>query len=278
MTEEHGMVTKRIYLYPDVSDDAYMDAYFLAPTRPNQTRGVVVVVQGGAYWKTTFRETEPVALAFAAAGYHAVTLKYRFLPHRYPAPLADLAVCVKTLRENAAAWGIDPDRIILCGFSAGAHLCGALGVHWHTRELAALVGASNERIRPDRMILGYPVITAGQYTHQPSMDNLCGDDADARARMSLEHWVSVQTPPTFLWHTVADEHVPVQNSLLFAQALAEHGVSFEMHIYPEGRHGMCLANRLSSEGDPTRENKTCAGWLTLALDWLGRAYETGEET
>ncbi len=264
------MLVKRVFLHADTPDDAYMDAYLLAPTRPKQKRGVVIVVQGGAYWKTTFRETEPVALAFAGAGYHAVTLKYRFLPHRYPAPLVDLAACVSLLRENEEAWGIDPDRIILCGFSAGAHLCAALGVHWNTAELAALAGVPTARMRVNRMILGYPVITAGSYTHAPSMDNLCGEDAAAREKMSLENHVSVHTPPTFLWHTAADEHVPVQNSLMFAQALAAHGVPFELHIYPNGRHGMCLANELSSEGDPTREDAACAGWLELALAWLKR--------
>lgn len=260
----------RVPLYDTQQDEAYFDAYLLAPTMPQQRRSVVVVVQGGAYWKTTFRETEPVALAFCGAGYHVATLRYRFLPHRFPMPLLDLANTVRILRQNADAWGIDPEQIILCGFSAGGHLCAALGVHWNSPFLAQLMRENAAAFRPNRMILCYPVITAGALTHGPSMDNLCGDDAEARALMSLEHHVTADTPQTFLWHTVADEHVPVANSLMFASALTQHNISYEMHIYPKGRHGLCLASELSSEGDETRVQPECQAWFRLALDWLKR--------
>ncbi len=88
--------------------------------------------------------------------------------------------------------------------------------------------------------------------------------------MSLENQVTSDTPPTFLWHTVTDEHVPVANSLMFASALSQHNISYEMHIYPKGRHGLCLASELSSEGDNTRVQLECQSWFRLALDWLKR--------
>lgn len=111
---------------------------------------------------------------------------------------------------------------LVCGFSAGGHLAASLGVHW--RELGLP--------RPDGMILGYPVITAGKYAHCGSIQNLAGSDDPGW--YSLETQVTADTPPAFFWHTVTDPEVPVQNSLLLAGALSAAGVRYEMHLYPAG--------------------------------------------
>jgi dipeptidyl aminopeptidase/acylaminoacyl peptidase len=116
------------------------------------------------------------------------------------------------------------------------------------------------------MILAYPVISSGKYCNKLSFLMLLGDKADdekARRSVSLELQVDDNTSPTFIWHTRNDPGVPVENSLLFASALAEHGIPFEMHIYPEGPHGMSLATDVVGSPDPY-----VATWFSSAVRWI----------
>lgn len=114
------------------------------------------------------------------------------------------------------------------------------------------------------MILGYPVITSGEFAHRGSFINLLGDRYEEdRALTSLENQVSADTPPTFLWHTWDDACVPVENSLLLATALRKNGVPTELHILPSGPHGLSLA---TAETGVVQE--ACAGWPDWAARWL----------
>ena len=123
--------------------------------------------------------------------------------------------------------------------------------------------------RPDAMILCYPVITSGEFAHRGSINNLLGGEADEKLlhEVSLEHHVSEKTPPAFIWHTLNDSIVPAENSLLFANALRKRNIPFELHIYPEGPHGLSLATKETDE-----ENRMVrphvATWLRLCTEWL----------
>ncbi len=262
-------------LHFPLSEDgrSYVDVNLLEPFPWIQKRGLVLVVPGGAYMKYTPREGEPVALRFAALGYHTAVLRYRFFPDRHPVPVTDLANAVALIRKNAEDWGIDKKDITICGFSAGGHLCATLGVHWDKPFLHELTGVPGGLVRPDRMILCYPVITTGEYAHKPSIDYLCGDDTKALEFLSLENHVTRMSPPTFLWHTADDPHVPPQNSLLFAEALSRSQVPYALHIYPHGAHGLALADELTCNGNPDFINPVCQSWFQLATEWL----KTGEK-
>ena len=130
---------------------------------------------------------------------------------------------------------------MVCGFSAGAHLCGSLCVHWQDVEDNGYTGISN---RPNGAILSYPVITSGEFSHRDSFNALLGDypSEEELEYMSLEKQVTEKTPPVFLWQTATDELVPVENSYLMAMALKKAGISFEHHVFPKGIHGLSLAN------------------------------------
>jgi acetyl esterase/lipase len=232
-------------------------------------RPAVLVLPGGGYGFTSPREGEPIALKFASAGFHAFVLHYRVSPNRHPKPLLDASRAVHIIREKADAWNIVPDKIIVCGFSAGGHLAASLGVHWDKAFLSGIPGLAAGRNKPFALILGYPVISSGPNAHQGSFKNLLGGDApkELYELMCLDRHVGPQTPPAFLWHTQADAAVPVENSLLFAGALQKAGLPFELHIYPDGPHGLSLADEETAHA-VSHIVPRVQSWMQLAVTWL----------
>ena len=207
-------------------------------------RPAMLVVPGGGYAMVSPTEGEIVAKRFFEAGYQTFVLTYttnmfRIAPlHRQP--LEDISRAVRCIRKHAEEWNIRRDRITCCGFSAGAHLVGSLAVHYREQEESEPEISS----RPDAVILCYPVITSGEKAHRESFELLLGQDASEEqlAWASLENHVTSDTPPAFLWQTITDELVPVENSILYAKACRKAGVSCELHLFMEGRHGLSLAN------------------------------------
>ena len=266
-----------IVLWPEVvsgcgDEDANVPTLQVFVRESAVSRPAVLIVPGGGYRFVSPREGEPVALRFAAAGFNAFVLSYRYAPNRHPLPLQDASRALTLIRDNAEAWSVQPDAVAVCGFSAGGHLAASLAVH-HDKPFA--IGEPLKQPgynRPDALVLSYPVITSGEYAHSGSFRHLLGDTPDAaqRSLLSLEKHVSGDMPPTFLWHTAADKSVPAQNSLLFAFALAESCVPYELHIYPEGRHGLSLADKETnreSGADPH-----VATWFDLSVEWLQKVF------
>ena len=238
---------------------------------PQKRRPAVLICPGGGYAFCSPREAEPVALRFVALGFHAFVVWYRTAPSRFPAPQQDAAAALAHIRRCADDWYVDPDRIAILGFSAGGHLAGSLGALWHHADLWEPLGLTPEQVRPNAMVLCYPVITGGEWAHRGSFDNLTGTtDAARHPAYSVDGWVTEHCPPTFLWHTFTDGSVPVQNSLLMAQALAKHGIAAELHIYPNGGHGASLCSDLTThEGtEDTHTIPEAQGWPELAARFL----------
>ncbi len=238
-------------------------------------RPLVLICPGGAYWYTSPREAEPIALAFANMGYHSAVLHYSTHPGaHYPVALTEVAASVKLLREHAEEWHIDREKILVLGFSAGGHLAASYGCFWKEPFVAEEVGVADpEELRPNGMILGYPVITSGEFAHQGSIEALLGDRyEEMKEQMSLEKRVNGDFPPTFLWHTFADGSVPVENSLLLVSALRKAGIPTEFHMYPDGGHGLSLANETTisvwgKEFQPQAET-----WIDLVRAWMKYHY------
>lgn len=239
-------------------------------------RPVVVICPGGGYRGTSDREAEPIALQYLSMGYHAAVLRYSTQPARFPEALRQLAATIALLRKNAEAWHIDPNKILVQGFSAGGHLAASLGVFWKDPIAWAEIADTAQMVRPNGLLLGYPVITSGEKGHQDSFRNLLGRDysnSEKLTAMSLERQVTEDTPPTFLWHTATDNDVPVENSLLFFSALKEKGIPVEMHIYTTGQHGLALATEESMTPDGSCVQPECKSWITLAHDWIRYTFE-----
>lgn len=209
----------------------------------NVLRPAVLICPGGAYAWISEREAEPVAASFLAAGCNAYVLSYTVAESgRFPCALIEAFEAIRLIRGNASDSHSDPNRIWICGFSAGGHLAASAGILWNHPFVRGL-GFPDGKHRPDGMILGYPVITSGTFSHRESIRNLLGESANEEtlALNSLERQVTGDVPPTFLWHTAADQSVPVQNSLFLADALIRHRVETEVHIYPRGEHGLSTA-------------------------------------
>ena len=268
-----------IYKKMEIEIDGYKEkgelyTYFLdnsVEMHPNRKRRTVVICPGGGYAMTSDREAEPIAMQYLAKGYHAVILRYSVDPARYPTALLQLAKSVAYLREHAEEYHIDKDKIVVQGFSAGAHLAASLGVFWKKEFITKALGVDSEMVRPNGMILSYPVITSGEFAHRGSFECLLGEDCynvEKRREQSLELQVSKDTPPTFLWHTVTDDCVPVENSLLFFHALRKYRIPVEMHLYPIGGHGLSLANEETSHADGGCVQKECQSWFELACRWM----------
>lgn len=248
-------------------------------------RPLVLVCPGGAYAYTSPREGEVLAMQFLAMGCHAAVLQYSCAPARYPVALLEEAYAMTLIRQHAEEWYVDPEGVIVLGCSAGGHLVASLGTLWQEDFLARAFDLKSEErriLRPDGLILCYPVITGGKYAHRGSFENLlgpeegaeerCGDAASLLSGLSLETRVTKDTPQTFIWHTFTDNAVPVENSLLFVSALHGAGVPTEFHMYPVGGHGLSLANRLTRHRDGSALQEECTSWITLVRNWIESRY------
>lgn len=243
-----------------------------APEIGKKNRTALIICPGGGYEFCSARESEPVALRFAGYGIQAFVLRYSCMNHPFPTALAELAAAVAYVRSHAAQYDVDPDRIAVCGFSAGGHLAGTLGVFWNSDLLHTLY-QDCALCRPNAMILCYPVITSGKFRHESSICQLIGDTptADQLKSVSVEQNVTADTPPTFVWHCADDRVVPVQNTLALLEALSAADVSYEAHIYPYGGHGLAFADN-STANAPKHFNATAAAWFLQAVDWLQRLF------
>ena len=231
------------------------------------TRPMMVIFPGGGYSFCSDREAETIAAVYLARGFSTCILRYSVRksdaePGLGDRPLLEAAGTVRYVREHAAQWCVDPNKITVIGFSAGGHLAASLGVHWNDHDRLPTAG---EAVRPNGMILSYPVITAGAVTHRGSIENLTGVNgfSGKDALYDTARYVSPDTPPAFLWHTWEDELVPVENSLTMAMAMRKAGCSASLHIFPKGEHGLSLSTP-EVGGGPEDVRK----WVGLSLDWL----------
>lgn len=237
------------------------------PSRRNATGQAVIICPGGGYTYLSYNweGTDPASW-LNSKGIAAIVLKYRLpdsksnvVPHL--SPLLDAKRAVRLVRANAEKWGIRKDRIGIMGFSAGGHLASTLITHFDAGDSNASDSVERHSSRPDFAVLVYPVISMSKgIMHSGSRNRLIGEKADSTLAnyYSSELQVTKQTPPTFLVHATDDKTVPVENSLLFYQALKENGLPAEMHIFPKGGHGFGLG----------LGRGTAEGWTELCTQWM----------
>ena len=214
-------------------------------------------------------EGAPVARAFARDGVEAFVLEYDCTEVPLGVkPLHTLSASVAWVREHAAQLGIAADRIAVGGFSAGAHLAGLLAATWHDADWFP-AGTDLQAHRPNAAVLCYPVVSAGAYAHRGSFVRLAGENAAEQRRFSLETLVSARMPRTFLWHTLTDATVPVENTLLLEAALRRENISHELHLFPHGVHGLALADLETADPMKGRvPDRHINRWQALCAEWL----------
>jgi acetyl esterase/lipase len=223
-------------------------------------RGCVIVCPGGGYGGLANHEGEPLARLFATHGMLGGVLTYRVSPNRFPAPYNDACRAIRMVRSMAGELEIDPQRIAIMGFSAGGHLASTVATQpsLHVEpddDLAPQFSA-----RPDRVILGYPVVSFVTRYHAGSAANLLGPEPslERRTQFSNELHVTKSNPPAFIFHTADDDGVPVENALMFASAYAREKIPCELHVYRTGPHGVGMA----------LNKPALRSWTSLLVDWL----------
>lgn len=242
------------------------------PSHANNSRQAVVVCPGGGYGVLAYDwEGTDIAKWLNAHGIAAIVLKYRLpnsksniTPHL--SPLMDAQRAIRLTRHHAAEWKIDSRQVGIMGFSAGGHLASTAGTHFDDGNPSAADPVERISCRPDFMVLVYPVISMSKpIMHEGSRDNLIGKNPprELAELYSNELQVTPNTPPTFLIHATDDGGVPVENSLLFYQALKDNKIPAALHIFPNGGHGFSLALK-----DPMLNE-----WTRLCVQWIRSLYK-----
>lgn len=257
----------------DPTVEIYLPYHLSEMQRDEEKRPCLVVCPGGGYAFCSQRESEPVAMHFLPEGFNVFVLTYSVAPHRYPAQLREVAGLMELIYENADLWGCDVSRAAIMGFSAGGHLAAHYSTAYDCPDVRAVFPDSKP---VQASVLCYPVITADPaFAHLGSFDALTGKQnrtPEEISQFSCDRLVRKQTPPAFLWHTAQDGLVPAMNSLLYAAALARHGVSYELHVYPYGDHGLATCDHLTVD-QPTKIHDYDHAWLDCAKKWLRLQFQ-----
>ena len=256
---------KMIHMSVPGHPEATLEGYILdceITLGQEKNRPAIVVCPGGGYVYCSPREAEPVALRYAARGYHAFILRYSTGWDAGDfAPLKEVSWVIGYIREHAEQWHIDPNKIVTCGFSAGGHLALAAGV----------LGEN----KPNAMILGYPAVNIPNYPGVNFMLQLLTGRKDVTdedsAYYSLTNHIDKQSPPVFLAAT-AEDMLTGFGALPVAQKYSQLGLGYELHIFQHGPHGYAMADETSADGSSQVVNASFAKWHDLSVDWLKKIF------
>jgi len=233
-------------------ENVTLTAYILDSSREMkyfEKRPSVLICPGGAYKFCSDREAEPIAMAFLSMGFSAFVLRYTLnCDDVFEKALFDAEEALTLIRARADEYNLIPDKIAVCGFSAGGHLAAGL--------------ATLGKIRPDALILGYPCISGYG----------CSDKVLYSNVPTLDDKVNSENPPTFIFSTCSDSSVPIDSSLSFAKALNKNGISFELHIFSDGPHGLAMSNPVTAEKNSNGDNRDVAKWVPMCQSWLYRRF------
>ena len=258
------MKTEKIYLLND-SGANEKDRPDIVAYIPEQKISdcAFVIFPGGGYGVCSAFSGEAYAEYFVERGFTCFVVHYRVYPNEFPKPIADGQRAMQLVRYNAEKWGINANKLLAIGSSAGAHLAATLCTY---REF--LANADDEIAKtdflPNAQVLCYGVLNlANDYAHKGSGKNLLGDRFEELAvALSPDLIADEKTPPAFVWHTMADDVVPVENALEYVKRLSAKKVKTELHIFPDGFHG----KGLSQDNDKVSVHKR--QWLDLFFTWL----------
>ena len=267
------MITQKIDLYEyfklnrNGANGGYLTVYARTESAEmkKRLRPAMLVLPGGAYAMLSDREGESVALKFLEKGYVSFVLSYS-LQTKYPTPLDEAQMAVAYIRDNAELYNVDSNHVCAVGFSAGGHLTGLLAT---AKSDEAILKRSIDELKPNAVILSYPVVTMSKLTHIESRHNITGGNEKLYDKLSIDKRVDENTVPAFIWHTYEDDCVPMENALMLVTAYRNNNIPFALHIFEHGPHGLSLADDETCEFDSTNEYLRFVGkWTELACDWL----------
>lgn len=279
------MIYKKIPL-STTDENIYLDVYAADIMKESVSEAIsyrrkaILVIPGGGYGCVcSEREGEPIALAFMAHGFNAFVLHYsvrRVNSNVYPTQLIEASMAIKYIKDHAEEYGMDKDKVFAVGFSAGGHLCASLGILWGIPEIYEAIDMPYGYNKPTGIMPIYPVVTSTPRDPEPStFENLFGTEEGGLTKemldtACLDRRVTDKASPAFIVHTVTDEMVPVENSLMLAAAYSRCNVPFELHIYPDAPHGVALGNDITKCGIEKWSDPAIAKWVEHAVLWTER--------
>lgn len=281
------MIHKEILLNPEVPD-VKLITYLLSPSREvkvGEKKPAVIVCPGGAYQFLSDKEAEPIALKYNSEGFHSFVFCYHVGLDAYtrqPQPIKDLAKAVLYIKNHAEEWEVDPDKISICGFSAGGHLCAMYASLWKEKWLSEPLGCEKKDLQISAAVLAYPMadtllVEKMRREHPTELMNLTNiamtgtenPDIDTTKKYSPLTYVNKETVPCFIWSTFQDELLDVRNSLHFGEKLREFQIPFELHVYEEGKHGLALACE-ATDCEKQDKERTAKEWFYDMIRFLKR--------
>jgi len=254
-----------IKLWDDPAIESTLKLFPAPDAKPGAPRPLVLVLPGGGYYVRAPHEADPIALWLNSLGLHSAVCHYRVNPHKHPAQINDAQRAIRILRHNAAAWGIDPARIGVLGFSAGGHLA-CCCANFGDDGLADGDAISRAPSRVNALVACYPLVSfTGDFIRQNYAFNFFGPDPDPALvqKFSVERTVNPQNPPAFIWFT-AEDTLDGRHALAYASSLTAQQIPFALHVYPHGVHGLGLAEK--HEGTVRNWTRDCAEWLA-EINW-----------
>lgn len=273
------MIHERIPLFPDrnVTLTTYIHDEFGAYGTEGG-RPAIIVLPGGAFAFLSPREGEPVALTFMQRGFNTFVLDYTVGEDcRYPDVLIECSKAIETVRSHASAWNINPNKVYLMGFSAGACLAGISATQWNDPVICDTLGVSPEAIRPDAAVIAYGCWdNSGTIWNDPEFINPGASQfpKSCPPQLDMINYVGSHVCPMFVWHNQKDKYVPVRNALMIAEKLCALKIPVELHLYTDGEHGMSVANELTvrdaREKALVDDNPNISLWVDMADHWLKR--------
>lgn len=263
------MFCEKIYLKEN-DENVYLKTYVTEEYGSPEPRDCMLILPGGGYNFCALHEDEPVAKSFMYRGINCFTLYYTVGEGAsLSVSLKDVSLAIAHIKRNAKKYNIDPERIFVCGFSAGGHLAASIGTLWH-KSIAAFEGMEQGENKPCGMVICYGACTLGEYSHELSRKFVFGKDKLSKEEIeeySPDKNVDGRTVPAFIWHTANDEVVDVGNALEMASALVEKEIPCEVHIYPFGYHGLSVCKDGIAFGDGDISNVHVSNWVRDCARW-----------
>lgn len=248
----------------------FLKTYVAEEYAPDIARDCMLILPGGGYSFCALHEDEPVARSFMARGFNCFTLYYTVGEKAsLSVSLKDVSRAITHIKRNAKEYNIDPDRIFVCGFSAGGHLAASIGTLWD-RSIAAFEGMEYGENRPAGTVICYGAATLGEYSHPLSRKFVFQKEDLSEEEINLyspDRNVTENTAPAFIWHTASDEVVDVNNSLVLAKALIEKKIPTELHVYPFGHHGLSVCVDGVEFESCDKNHIHVSSWVRDCIQW-----------
>ena len=229
----------------------------------------IVVVPGGAYMIVSNTEADPVAVSYMKEGFITIVLHYSVMKS-YPTPMLELACTMDYLRKNSDKYFIDKDKISIIGFSAGGHLVSTYGYLYKRQDFVEKLSLNPENIKPNCLVLSYPVITMGEYAHPETKFYITGENESLYDLLSAEKNIDSTYPPTFIWTTKEDTCVPYENSVLLVESLEQNNIKHDFFLYPYLNHGLSVVNPLRYPLEVLKDKKMqeVSKWFDKSLEFI----------